>query len=212
MINMLLTGFEPFGSANINPSEQVVRILEAEGICGCKLHTAILPVAASSAPQRLAALLSELRPDWCVMLGLADGRTALSVERVAVNLCDFGIPDNGGSQLVDTPIAPDGPDAYFASLPVRAMTEAIRARGIPAELSLSAGAYLCNMAMYSALHTAHRQDLPTRCGFIHLPATPEMAASARRPMATMALPTIVEGVRAALAALVASGATVEALP
>ncbi len=212
MTRILLTGFEPFGAASINPSEQVVRVLEAEGVSGCELHTAILPVAAASAPQRLAALLTELQPDWCVMLGLADGRTAISVERVAVNLCDFGIPDNGGAQLVDTPIAPDGPDAYFASLPVRAITEAIRERGIPAELSLSAGAYLCNMAMYSALHTADRQALATRCGFLHLPATPEMAASARRPMATMALPTIVDGVRAVLATLVASCETVEALP
>jgi pyroglutamyl-peptidase len=202
MTRILLTGFEPFGAATVNPSQQVVQTLTAQGLPGAELVTAVLPVEARSAPAQLSHLLAEHRPDWCMMLGLADGRSALSFERVAINLCDFRIPDNAGDQHCDTPIAAGGPDAYFATLPLRDMVAAVRECGIPAELSLSAGAFLCNMVMYSALHAVQQQALETRCGFVHLPALPEQAALAERPIASMSLATMVAGLQVALAVLV----------
>lgn len=199
--SILLTGFEPFSGSLVNPSAEAVRCLAAEDVPPLRLHTRILPVDAGRAPQLLAEALIALRPDWCIMLGQADGRAALSIERVAVNLCDFRIPDNSGSQVVDEPIAQEGPVAYFATLPVRAMLEAVQAVEVPVELSLSAGAYLCNMVFYTALHTCHTHALPARCGFVHLPPLPAQALGKRPIPSTMALGTICTGVRAMLQVL-----------
>jgi pyroglutamyl-peptidase len=196
--SVLLTGFDPFAGCRVNPSTEVVKQLAAQGFPQLQIHTRILPVDATLAPHLLREALIELRPDWCVMLGQADGRAAISIERVAVNLCDFNIPDNAGSRVIDEPIACDGPAAYFTTLPVRAMLEAMRAAEIPVELSLSAGAYLCNLVFYTALHLCQTQALPTRCGFIHLPPLPAQALGKRPAPATMALDASCAGVRALL--------------
>jgi pyroglutamyl-peptidase len=199
--SILLTGFEPFSDFQVNPSAEVVRRLAAEGFPQVQLHTRILPVDAACAPHLLGEALTALRPDWCVMLGQAEGRAALSIERVAVNLCDFRIPDNAGSRVVDEPIVQGGPAAYFATLPVRAMLEAAHAAEIPVELSLSAGAYLCNQVFYTALHSCHIHALPTRCGFVHLPPLPAQGLGKRPTPPTMALDTVCAGVRALLQVL-----------
>ena len=136
------------------------------------------------------------------MLGLAEGRTHVSFERIAINLADFCIPDNAGNQLIDVPVASDGPSAYFSTLPVRAMHKASIAVGTPAELSLTAGAYLCNLIFYTARHVCETLGLPTRAGFIHLPATPELAAQSTRTVPSMSLNTITVGLHAALGVLV----------
>ncbi len=199
--SVLLTGFEPFSDFQVNPSAEVVRRLAAEGFPQLQLHTRILPVDAGCAPQLLGEALIALRPDWCVMLGQAEGRAALSIERVAVNLCDFRIPDNAGSKVVDEPIVQGGPAAYFSTLPVRAMLEATQAAEIPVELSLSAGAYLCNQVFYTALHICHTHALPTRSGFVHLPPLPAQALGKRPIPPSMALDTVCTGVRALLQVL-----------
>ncbi|MFO7168627.1 MAG: pyroglutamyl-peptidase I [Chloroflexota bacterium] len=198
---VLLTGFEPFGGDQVNPSLEVVRRIGSEGVDGLRISTLVLPVDARRVPEMLAEALRRLRPDACLMLGLAGGVAALQIERVAVNLCDFRIPDNGGSQLIDEPVVAGGPAAYFATVPVRAMQEAARGAGVPAELSLSAGAFLCNMAMYAALHVCATESLATRCGFVHLPALPEQVLGDTRARPTMALETICAGVRAMLRVL-----------
>jgi pyroglutamyl-peptidase len=203
MTRILLTGFEPFGGAVSNPSEQASRRLAAEALPGAELITAVLPVSARNAPPMLEGLLLEHRPSWCVMLGLAEGRARIGIERVGLNLCDFRIPDNSGDQLVDQPIAAAGPAAYFSALPVRAMYQAMNDAGAPTELSLSAGAYLCNMVFYAARHLCETRGLSTRAGFIHLPATPEQAAQAERALPSMALDTIVAGLHAGLRVLIA---------
>lgn len=136
------------------------------------------------------------------MLGQSDQAAALMIERVAINLRDFRIPDNGGHQPCDDPIAPDGPDAYFTTLPARELMRAAWAADVPAALSLSAGAYLCNVAFYTALHTCVIHGLPTRCGFIHLPALPSPALEERTPRPTMGISTITDGLRAILQTLV----------
>jgi pyroglutamyl-peptidase len=137
------------------------------------------------------------------MLGLAEGRSQISIERVAINLADFRIPDNAGDQLIDTPIVTDGPDAYFSTLPVAEMRAASSAAGAPTELSLTAGAYLCNYVFYLGRHLCEGALASTRVGFIHLPATPELALSLPRPVASMSLDTMMVGLRSALAVLVA---------
>jgi pyroglutamyl-peptidase len=199
MSTLLVTGFEPFGGASVNPSTEVVRSFENNGrLPGAT--TAILPVDAVQAPRMITDLLLNHQPDLCLMLGQADGYAALAVERMAINLCDFRIPDNAGIRRVDEPIVVDGPAAYFSNAPVRDVVQAIRAAGVPADLSLSAGAYLCNMVYYTALHVCATHRLPTRCLFIHLPSLPSQASNDVNPRPTMALETMYAGVRAALRA------------
>lgn len=210
MAHILLTGFEPFGSATCNPSEQLARQLAAEGLPRTTIRHAILPVEARRAPEMLSELLLTERPDWCVMLGLAAGRATISIERVALNLCDFRIPDNAGDQLIDQPVVEGGPDAYFSALPVRSLLDACLSAGAPTELSLSAGAYLCNQISYHALHLCATRKLATRAGFIHLPATPDLSAGMPVGAPSLSLDTMAAGLRAALAVLVdvpASGAS-----
>jgi pyroglutamyl-peptidase len=203
MKTVLLTGFEPFGGGRVNPSAEAARRIAAEGVGELRAGALVLPVDAERAPALLAEALEALRPDACLMLGLADGAAALLVERVALNLCDFRIPDNNGRQRVDEPVAVDGPAAYFATLPVRALQEAALGAGVPAELSLSAGAYLCNLALYAALHLCATRGLHTRCGFVHVPALPEQVLAERKARPSMSLDVICTGVRAMLRALAA---------
>lgn len=205
MTEILLTGFEPFGGALTNASAEVVRHFETSDQLGAEVRTLILPVHAYRAPELLTRHLLLHRPTWCVMLGQAEGRASLSIERVAVNLLDFSIPDNSGYQPVDQPIVSGSPAAYFSTLPLRDMCAAARQAGVPADLSLSAGSYLCNLVFYHALHTCALHNLQTRCGFIHLPALPQQAIDARKPLPTMALETICVGLRACLSVLTAEG-------
>jgi pyroglutamyl-peptidase len=200
MATILLTGFEPFNGEPLNPSAEAVQCLADTALPSLQVQTAILPVDASRISDVLRAALVSLRPDWCLMLGQSQGRAALTVERVAVNLADFRIPDNAGNQLRDQPIVAGGPVAYFAAVPAARLRDAALAAGVPAELSLSAGAFLCNMALYHALHLAATLRLPTRCGFVHVPSLPQQALGGPAHP-TMALETICSGVRAMLLAL-----------
>lgn len=200
-VKLLLTGFEPFDKSQINPSEQVVHTLARENIPGIELHTAILPVERVRGPQTLLDALHHVQPDAVLCLGEASRRMALSIERVAINLMDYRIPDNVGQKIVDEPIVRDGPAAYFCTLPVRAMYEAVRAAGIPAELSLSAGAYLCNQVLYVLLHYLAQNRIKIPAGFIHLPALPEQVATRDALIPSMSLETMVKGVRAAIGAI-----------
>ena len=169
MTRVLVTGFEPFGGGEQNVSADVVTQLTDMRFPSLEVHTQILPVDIATAPQCLIEQLINLLPDWCIMLGEASGRTAITIERIAINLCDFRIADNGGHQLRDEQVIPDAQDAYFATLPVRELLDAIQATGVEAELSLSAGSYLCNAVFYTALYYSSMYNLPTSCGFIHLP-------------------------------------------
>src|SRR5262245_34443529 len=203
-MKLLLTGFEPFSGSQVNPSEQVVRTLARDGIHGVSLHSAILPVDRQGCPATLLHAVRACQPDAILCLGEAARRMAISIERVALNLLDYRMADNAGHQAIDEPIVPDGPAAYFVTLPVRTMLEAVRMAGIPAELSLSAGAFLCNQVTYELLHylTTHQLDIPA--GFVHLPALPEQVTDAYPPVPSMALETMTCGIRAVIAALQAT--------
>ena len=197
-MKLLLTGFEPFDNSKINPSEMVVRTLADEGIPDVILEAAILPVDHELGPAALLKTLDRARPDAVLCLGLAARRTVISIERVAINLLDFRIPDNAGNQISDQPIIPHVPDAYFTTLPVRKIYDQLKANSIPAELSLSAGAYLCNQVTYVLLHYLQSQGLDIPAGFIHLPVLPEQAAQMKGSIPSMGLDTMIKGIRTAI--------------
>lgn len=166
---ILLTGFEPFDGAATNPSWEVARALHGRQIEGVPIIAAVLPVAFAQAVPRLQDLMALHRPQLIVSLGLAAGRAAVSLERVAINLIDARIPDNLGVQSVDVPVVQDAPAAYFATLPIKAMRRAIETRGVPAEISQTAGTFVCNQVMFAALHASCALTPAARAGFIHLP-------------------------------------------
>jgi pyroglutamyl-peptidase len=194
---VLLTGFEPFDGERINPSGEIARALDGEIVREHRIVTAILPVAFASTLPKLEALLDEHRPALAIATGQAGGRSELSIERIATNLVDARIPDADGAQPIDVRVVDDAPDAYFSTLPVKAMLERLRRLGIPAALSQTAGAYVCNQAFFALAHLVATRHRGTRAGFVHVPWLPEQAARhAGQP--SMALGTMVDGVHAAI--------------
>jgi pyroglutamyl-peptidase len=169
---VLLTGFEPFGGDAANPSGAAVGLVAERWRGPEVLITAVLPVTFAGAAERLRALIAEHRPDVVIATGLAGGRAAIGVERVAVNLIDARIPDNAGAQPVDVPSVPGAASAHFATLPVKAIAQSISAAGIPAEVSYSAGTFVCNHVFFTALEAAASR---TRAGFVHVPWSAEHA-------------------------------------
>ncbi len=202
-MRILLTGFEPFDDSPVNPSEQVVKRLAQRGVEGVELCTAILPVARLEGPQALLQALEQHQPEAALCLGQSGGRARLSIERVAVNLLDYEGADNRGQTSRDEPVNAGGPAAYFATLPVRRLLEAVQAAGVPADLSLSAGSYLCNQVLYTLLHHLAMHQLSIPAGFIHLPYLPEQVAAmqGRGLVPSMALETMAKGIEAVLTEL-----------
>ncbi len=196
--HILLTGFEPFGGAPLNPSEQVARALDGAAIGAARVYSLILPVDTQRAPEILREALRAASPAAVLCLGEAGGAAALTVGRVAINLLDFRIPDNAGVQLVDQPVIQGAPAAFFASLPVRKVCDLLKQAGIPAHLSLSAGSYLCNQVFYQLLYELNIQQRAIPAGFIHLPRLPEEAAAMDLQTPTMSLDTMLLGIRSVL--------------
>jgi pyroglutamyl-peptidase len=166
-MNLLLTGFEAFGGRTRNPSQEVALALDGLSVGALKVVSRVLPVDTEAAAEVLSAAIAALQPVAVVCLGEAANRMSISLERVAVNLMDFRIPDNQGRLIVDQAIVADGPAAYFTTLPVRALHDALAAEGVPVKLSLTAGAFLCNQVMYQLLHMLQESEIPA--GFVHLP-------------------------------------------
>ncbi len=173
MKKLLLTGFEPFLNHKVNPTELIVKELDGETIGNYEVIGRVLPVDYEEASPKLLKLVDEIKPDAVIALGLAAGRNKITPERVAINVND-GVKDNSGRVPVDQPIIEDGPAAYFSTLPIRQMVNALVEEGIPAEISNTAGTYLCNNVMYSVLHELEKrgEDLPA--GFVHVPASFEL--------------------------------------
>lgn len=183
---VLVTGFEPFGGEALNPSGAVAQALHGQQIGGCPVVGQVLPCAFATAPPALHAALRRHRPRAVLALGLAGSRSAISFERVAINWVDARIADNAGAQPVDVPVRPGAPHAYFTGLPVKALIARLQAQGLPAELSFSAGSFVCNQVFYALMHAARRWPRlhGAPAGFIHLPPLPEQAAAhpAGRPL------------------------------
>lgn len=179
MPRILLSGFEPFDRDTVNPSWEVARALDGWQVDGATVQALRLPCVFGEALERLdAALAGGERPMLVVGLGLAGGRTEVTPERVALNLDDARIPDNAGRQPVDRPVVAQGPAAYFSTLPIKAIVQALRREGLPASVSNSAGTFVCNHVFYGLMHRLATQAglQGVRGGFVHVPALPEQAA------------------------------------
>lgn len=172
---VLLTGFAPFGGERVNPSWQAVSALHGTRIAGHRVVARELPVVFGDSLKTLRSALREIQPALVICVGQAGGRPQLSLERVAINVDDARIPDNAGQQPIDVPVIADGPAAYFSTLPIKAMREALRSAGFPGEVSQTAGTYVCNHVFYGLMHALRRQRA-ARAGFIHIPYSPAQAA------------------------------------
>ncbi|WP_449548320.1 pyroglutamyl-peptidase I [Lelliottia amnigena] len=176
MRHILVTGFEPFGGETINPSWEVVKQLAGMIIDDCRVVTRQLPCVFGESLTVLNAAIDELNPAVVIAVGQAGGRVDITVERVGINVDDARIPDNRGQQPIDVAIVPDGPAAWFSSLPIKAMVAAMREKGIPASVSQTAGTFVCNHVMYGLLHKIG-ENAEMKGGFIHIPYLPEQAAA-----------------------------------
>lgn len=165
---VLVTGFEPFGGLASNPALEVLRLLPRT-VGHVTVETCAVPVEYATAVDAVWEKAEQVDPAAIIMVGQARGRSAVTVERVAINIDDCASPDNAGTVRVDLPIRPDGPAAYFSTLPVRRMVEAMRGAGVPAELSDTAGTYVCNHVMYGVLDRCARRGNAVRAGFVHVP-------------------------------------------
>lgn len=193
---VLITGFEAFAGEQVNPSWEAASQLDGARLAGHRVVACRLPVEFRRALHVLADAIAAHDPALVLSVGQAGGRAQLSLERVAINLDDARIPDNAGASPVDEAIVDDGPAAYFTTLPVKAILCALRDAGIPAEISQTAGTYVCNHAFYGLMHAL--KDRPgTRGGFIHIPYSPAQAA--RHPGApSLPVDTVVAALRIAV--------------
>jgi len=200
-MKILITAFDPFGGESVNPALEAVKLMKDE-IEGAQIVKLEIPTVFHKSIDKVKeAILSE-DPDVVLSIGQAGGRFDVTPERVAINIDDARIPDNEGNQPLDLAIFEDGEPAYFATLPVKAMVEAIRAEGIPSSVSNSAGTFVCNHIMYGVLYLVSKMDKHIRAGFIHVPFTPEQAAKKPVPAPSLSASDISRALEAAVAAIV----------
>lgn len=207
MSKILITGFDAFGGESINPAYEALQHLEGSGFRigrGVEVITREIPTVFGASAQAVREAIQDIMPQAVVGIGQAGGAHGIRVERVALNTDDARIEDNAGNRPIDSPIEPDGPVAYWASIPAREVVEAIRHEGIPATLSYSAGTFVCNHVFYSTCHFVASHSLNIKVGFIHVPYLPEQAVekdaapSMSRECIVMALEAAVRVVAEAL--------------
>jgi pyroglutamyl-peptidase len=195
MKTVLLTGFEPFGGEKVNPSQEIARHWHGRVIGGHRIVGALLPCVFGAAIIELRKQIRAAKPVLVVSVGQAGGRAEITPERVAVNVDDARLADNAGRQPVDRPVVRGGPAAYWSTLPVKAITGALRRRGIPAAVSQTAGTFVCNHVFYGLMHELRRKR-GVRGGFIHVPFLP---GQARPGQPSLPLETMVEAIGVAVA-------------
>lgn len=200
-MKVLVTGFDPFGGATVNASLEAVRRLPAR-VGTLEIETAALPTSYSRSLRALEAAIARVKPEIVLCVGQAVARSVLCVERVAVNIQDARIPDNDGARPADAPVVAGAPAAYLATLPVRAAVAALRAEALPAELSMSAGTFVCNHVFYGLMHLAALRRHAFRGGFLHVPCLPQQAPGGAPSMAPE---RIARGIAVVLEASAAAG-------
>lgn len=200
-MKILVTGFDPFGGEAINPAWEAVSRLSKE-IEGAEIVTVQIPTVFGDSAKRLFEAVDEHQPDAVVCVGQAGGRFGITPERVAINVDDARIADNKGQQPLDTVIQADGAPAYFTTLPVKAMVEAVKKAGLPASLSNTAGTFVCNHIMYQNLYYLAKHYPKTQGGFIHVPYVTEQVVD-KPGQASMALADIVKGLTVCIETIVA---------
>ncbi|MEV6115234.1 pyroglutamyl-peptidase I [Streptomyces sp. NPDC052109] len=198
MTRVLLTGFAPFGGQQVNPSWQAASRVAAEPPAGLTVTAAELPCVFGKSIDTLRDAIRSSRPDLVVCLGQAGGRPGVTVERVGINVDDARIPDNAGNQPIDEPVVPGGPAAYFSTLPVKACVAALRAAGVPAAVSTTAGTFVCNHVAYGLGHLIATEFPQVHGGFVHVPWAPEQVTDGTAPALEPA--TVAHGLRALLVA------------
>ena len=200
-MKILLTAFDPFGGDKVNPAQEAVKLIPLQ-VAGADILKLDVPTVFHKSIEKAAYAIRAQKPDAVLCVGQAGGRFDLTPERVAINVDDARIPDNEGNQPVDQPIFKDGAPAYFATLPIKAMVQAIRAAGLPASVSNTAGTFVCNHLMYGVMYTLAKEFPGVRGGFIHVPFIPEQVVQRPAPSPYMALADIARGLEAALEAIV----------
>ena len=198
MKKLLLTAFTPFDGERINPALEAVKLVK-DKIGKLKIVKLEVPTVFGKSIETVREAIEREKPDFVLSIGQAGGRAEITPERVAINLDDARIPDNEGNQPIDEPIFPDGENAYFSTLPVKAMVEAIRKEGLPSSLSNSAGTYVCNHLMYGVLYYLDKRP-SMKAGFIHVPYIPEQVKD-KKEMPDLPLSDIVRGLEAAIQAV-----------
>ncbi|WP_216828407.1 pyroglutamyl-peptidase I [Alkalihalobacterium elongatum] len=180
-MKILLSGFEPFADFKVNPTLEIVKEVKKQGIEGVEIETIGLPVVYGQCVDKLLLKIEEVNPDVVLSCGLAFGRAAITPERIGINIQDTAGEgdkgDNQGEKPVDRSIINDGPDGLFTTLPIRAMVDRLASEGIPAQISNSAGTYICNNTLYGILHHINIKQLQIKAGFVHFPATPDMVTN-----------------------------------
>ena len=192
-MKLLLTAFDPFGGGTINPALEAVKLVGM--VAGVDIIKLEVPTVFGASVDTVISAIEKHLPDAVLCVGQAGGRTGLTPERVAINIDDARIPDNEGHQPVDRPIAAEGPAAYFSTLPVKAMTAAIRQAGLPSDLSNTAGTFVCNHLMYGVLHHLAKHHPAIRSGFLHVPFLPQQGSP------SLPLEDIAKGIEAAITAI-----------
>lgn len=189
--HVLVTGFEPFGVATANPAQEVAKALDGRRVGDAVIRGLVLPVQHEEARAALLPALADGELRAAVLLGLAGGRMRVALERVALNVMDYAEPDNRGDVVRGVACVADGPAAYWSTLPLPAILDALEAEGIPAYVSNTAGTFLCNFTLYAALHALARSGRRLPAGFLHLPYLPSMVASRGEDAPSMDLPLLI---------------------
>ena len=190
-MKILITGFDAFNGEKINPSSLILEKISDE-ICDHKIEKQLLPTAFYKVADILERKIIEYRPDIIISLGQAGGRSEITVERVAINIADSSIADNRGMMPIDEKIREDGENAYFSTLPIKAIVESLRENQIPASISNTAGTFVCNYLMYTDLYLAEKHK-NISAGFIHVPYLPDQVLD-KRGVSSMSLENMVDAV------------------
>lgn len=198
MKKILISGFEPFGGGVINPALEAVKLLDGAALNNGKIVVCQVPVTRFKATAAVIEAIKHHQPDYVITVGQAGGRAAITPERIAINIDDFRIVDNEGNQPIDQPIVVDGPDAYFSTLPIKAITHALQQEGIPCQVSNTAGTFVCNHLFYGVQHYLRYTQIGH--GFIHIPLLPQQATFGDQP--SMSLDLIVAGLKIAAQAVI----------
>lgn len=199
MSKILITGFEPFGGDVLNPALEAIEHLDGAIIGGFEVITHALPVVRKTSIDTLLNYIAKINPDVVIAVGQAGGRSEISIERIAINVDDFRIPDNAGLQPIGEPVIPGGPAAYWSTLPIKAMMNHLNQGGVPALVSNTAGTFVCNHVFYGLMHHLAVEGNIRRGGFIHIPYLPEQVCT-KPGQPSMALETIVKGLKLAVEA------------
>ncbi len=200
MKKILITGFDPFDKEPINPAYEAVKGLN-NTIENVEIIKAEIPTVSYKAINYVIDLIAKHQPDAVINIGQAGGRFGITPEKVAINLNDFRIPDNEGNQELDSPIVQSGENAYFTTLPVKAIVNEIKANHIPASLSYSAGTFVCNQVMYGVLHHIAKEGLQIKAGFIHIPYMTEQVLD-KKNQPSLSLEQLTAGLNAAIVAII----------